>query len=141
MDERLAQSIGSERFNMVLLTLFAAVALCLGATGLYGVISYTTTQRTHETGIRMALGAERRDVMRSVLGQAGTLTFAGITMGLLGAVVLTRFLTTLLFGVRSTDPVTFISVAGVLTGVSLLASYIPARRATKVDPMVTLRHE
>lgn len=141
MDERLAQSIGPERFNMVLLTVFAAVALCLGGTGLYGVMSYTTSQRTHEIGIRIALGAARRNIMTSVLGQAATLTVVGISMGLLGAIALTRFLTSLLFGVRPTDPVTFVSVAGVLIAVSLLASYIPARRATKVDPIVALRYE
>jgi putative ABC transport system permease protein len=129
------------RFLALLLTMFAGVALALAAVGIYGVISYSVAQRTREFGLRLALGAQRGDVLGIVLGRSALLTMAGIGIGLIGAFALTRFLATLLFGVSTTDPVTFLVVSVVLGVVALLASYIPARRATKVDPIVALRNE
>jgi predicted permease len=141
MDQRLADSIASQQFNMWLLAAFGVVALWLAAIGLYGVISFYIVQRTHEIGIRMALGATRRHVLRLVLGQGAVLVFAGIVIGVAAALALTRFLSSMLFGVRPNDVVTFVAVAIVLAGAACMASYVPARRATKVDPMVALRYE
>jgi predicted permease len=141
MDEVMAAAQSRPRFLTLLLTLFASVALILAAVGIYGVISYSVAQRTKEFGVRMALGAQRGDVLGIVLGRGMVLTLVGIGIGLVGAFTLTRFLSTLLFGVTPTDPVTFVVVSVLLAAVACLASYIPARRATKVDPMVALRYE
>jgi putative ABC transport system permease protein len=141
MEQRIATSIGSRRFNMFLLTAFALLALTLAAVGLYGVVSYSLSLRTHEIGIRMALGAEKRDVLGMVVGKGLKLALIGVAIGIAGALALTRFLSSLLYGVKPTDPLTFIAVSVILVAVALLACYIPARRAAKVDPMVALRYE
>jgi putative ABC transport system permease protein len=120
---------------------FGLLALVLAAVGIYGVIAYTTRQRTREIALRMAFGAQRADVLRLVLGQALFLTLTGLAAGLAGSLVLTSFLKSMLFGVTATDPWTYVAVAFLLSSVSLIACYIPARRATKVDPMVALRYE
>ncbi|HWW77006.1 MAG TPA: ADOP family duplicated permease, partial [Pyrinomonadaceae bacterium] len=129
------------RFNAALLALLAAVALVLASVGIYGVMAYTVAQRTHEFGVRLALGAGRGDVLRLVLGRGMRLVLLGVGCGLLAALALTRLMSSLLFGVGATDPLTFCGIALLLTAVALVASYIPARRATKVDPLVALRYE
>jgi putative ABC transport system permease protein len=141
VEEILARSVATPRFNTLLLALFAAVALILTTVGLYGVISCSVSENTPQIGIRMALGAQRRDVFNLIVGQGVVLTIAGVVLGLVGAYGLTRLMSNLLFGVAATDPWTFTGVALLLVCVSALACYLPARRATKVDPMVALRYE
>jgi len=141
MDEVIAGLEAPRRFQMMLLGLFALLALVLAAVGIYGVISYSCSQRVHEFGIRLALGAERRDLLRMVIRQGAKLGLVGVCVGIGGALVLTRFLSSMLYGVKPTDPFTLLGVSLILAAVALLASYIPARRATKVDPMVALRYE
>jgi putative ABC transport system permease protein len=141
MEQVSLNSMARQNFNLLLLGVFAAIALLLAAVGIYGVMSYTVEQRTHEVGIRTALGASRSDVLKLIVGQGFKLTLIGVGMGIVGALMLTRFVSSLLYGVRPRDPVTFLTVSLLLAGVALIASYIPARRATKVDPTVALRCE
>jgi ABC-type antimicrobial peptide transport system permease subunit len=128
-------------FTLVMLALAGGMALLLGIVGLYGVIAYSVSQRTREIGIRMALGAQKHDVLKLVVNRGMGLTVIGVGVGVASALALTRFLSNLLYGVKPTDPLTFIVVSLVLTAVALLACYIPAARASKVDPMVALRYE
>lgn len=141
MNEAIADSLSQRRFAMIVLGAFAAAALLLASLGIYGVISYLVGQRAHELGIRVALGASRRQIFTLVLGHGLKMTLAGVALGLVAAFGLTRLIRTMLFGVGATDPATFASIAVLLTLVALLACYLPARRATKVDPLVALRSE
>ena len=141
MGQLLSESVAARQLVMMLTNIFAALALILAAVGIYGVIAYSVAQRTHELGIRIALGAQTADVLRLVVGQGMTLAILGVAVGLASAFVVTRFLSSLLYGVSATDAPVFIGTAALLGAVALLASYIPARRATKVDPLVALRHE
>jgi predicted permease len=140
-EEVVARSIASQRFSLALLGAFAGLALLLASIGIYGVLSYLVGQRTREIGVRLALGAQRLDVLRMVLQDGARMTLAGAAIGIVAALGLTRLMASMLFGVKPTDPITFGFVAVVLCGIALLASYVPARRAAKVDPMVALRYE
>ena len=135
------QSIAQERFRTFLLGSFSVIALILATVGIFGVISYFVSQRTREVGIRLALGAQRRDILRLILGEGTKLALLGIGIGIAAALLLTRFMAGLLYGVSARDPLTFIAVALVLLAVALVASCIPALRAMRVDPMIALRYE
>jgi putative ABC transport system permease protein len=141
LEQAVGASVAQPRFRTGLLVLFAGIALALAAIGIYGVISYSVAQRTHEIGVRMALGARRGDVLRLVLGQGAALALAGIALGLPGALALTRTLSSLLFTIQATDPLTFVSLSLVLAAVTLWASFLPAWRAARTDPQMALRYE
>jgi putative ABC transport system permease protein len=141
LSETVSASLAERRFSMEMIAWFALTALLLAGLGIYGVISYIVSERTHEIGIRIALGAQRKNILHMVLRQGLGLAIAGAAVGLVGALVVSHLMAGLLYGVRPTDPVTFSSVALLLLGVALLACYIPARRAIRVDPLVALRHE
>jgi putative ABC transport system permease protein len=137
----LSESVSEPRYRTGLLGLFALVALILAGVGIYGVIAYTTAQRSREIGVRVALGAQSKDVLKLIIGQGVRLSLAGLLLGLGGALSLTRVMKTLLFGISATDPLTFAVIALLLMVVALAACWLPARRATKVDPMIALRCE
>jgi ABC-type antimicrobial peptide transport system permease subunit len=141
LEQLVSASLDNRRFSMTMFGLFSGAALALAMVGLYGVMAYITSERTHEIGIRMALGAQRVDMLRMILRQSFTLVFAGVALGVLASIALTRLLSTMLYGVRATDVLTYAGVVGLLAVAAALASYIPARRAMKVDPMVALRYE
>jgi ABC-type antimicrobial peptide transport system permease subunit len=141
MQEIVADSLAARRFSMILLGVFAMLALLLSSIGIYGVISYLVGQRTHEIGVRIALGARRRDVLALILSQGARLTFLGIAIGVAASLGLTRLMSRMLYGVSASDPLTFVCVAAILALVALAACYIPTRRAMRVDPTVALRHE
>jgi len=141
MDQLLSDSLSRSRFMMFVLGVFAAIALALTAVGIYGVIAYGVAQRTHEIGIRMALGAQRGNVLGLVLGQGTRLTLVGVGIGIVAALGLTQLMTSLLYGTSATDPLTFLAVILILAAVAFLATFVPARHATKVSPIVALRYE
>jgi putative ABC transport system permease protein len=141
MEDVLGASVAQRGFIMMLLGGFAGASLLLAAIGLYGVIAYGVSQRTQEIGIRIAMGAQARDILQLVVGHGMKLALAGVSLGLIGSLALTRLLKTLLYGITATDPATFALIALLILGVALLACYLPARRATKVDPLVAIRCE
>jgi putative ABC transport system permease protein len=141
MESLMSDSVASQRFSMILLMVFAVLALLLAAVGIYGVISYVVGQRGHEIGIRMALGAQPQDILRLILGGGGKLAGIGVVLGLAAALGLTRLMASLLYGIGPTDPLTFAGVALLLMLVALAAAYIPARRAANLNPMAALRDE
>src|SRR6185436_10298896 len=141
MEKVVSDSIAQPRFNMVLLAIFAGLALILASVGIYGVMSYSVTQRTQELGVRMALGAQRRDIFSLVLKQGIILALIGVAIGLAGAIGLSKALASVLYGISATDPVTFILVAVIMVAVALVACFFPARKATKVDPLTAMRYE
>jgi putative ABC transport system permease protein len=141
MEKVISDSVADRRFQMTLLAIFAVVALILAATGVYGVMATAVARRTHEMGVRLALGATARDVLKLIIGQGMKLALVGVGIGLAAAFGLTRLMKGLLFGVSAIDPLTFVAVALLLAVVALIACYIPARRATRVDPLTALRSE
>jgi putative ABC transport system permease protein len=141
MEDVVSASFARSRFTMIVLGMFAALALLLAAVGIYGVVAYSVAQRTSEIGIRVAMGAQRRDVLRLILIQGGRLILIGVALGLASALAITRAMSSLLFGVSAADPLTFAGVAGLLMGVAFFACYVPARRAMRVDPLIALRYE
>jgi putative ABC transport system permease protein len=141
LEQIVANAVWQPRFNLIVIGLFAGLALALAAVGIYGVIAYSVKQRTQEIGIRMTLGAQRSDVLRLVVGQGMKLALAGVALGLAGALALAQVLAKLLFQVKPTDPLTLFGVVLLLVAVAFLACYLPARRASRIDPMVALRHE
>lgn len=141
MERLVAERMSPKRLATAMMAVFAIVALALAGVGIYAVMSYTVSQRTHEVGIRMALGAQPRDIFKLVVAQGLVLTLVGIVIGLIGAYAMTRAMSQLLYGVTTTDPLTFIGISLVLGGVAMLACFVPTRRATRVDPMIALRYE
>jgi putative ABC transport system permease protein len=141
MDEIVSEAVARQRFSMLLLGIFAALAMVLAAVGIYGVMSYSIAQRTREIGLRIALGAQKSDVLKMILRQGLRFVAAGLAIGLAASFVLTRVMASLLFGISATDPATFVAISLVLIAVALLASYIPAVRAMKIDPMLALRYQ
>ncbi len=141
MDEYLTEAVASTRFTLTLISVFAGIALLLASIGLYGVISYSVRQRTREIGVRMAFGADEKNIVRLVGGRGMTLGLAGVGVGIAAAFVLTRTVSSLFYGVSAVDPVTFLGIPLVLVAVTVIASYVPARRAMRVDPVEALRDE
>jgi putative ABC transport system permease protein len=141
MDEVVSRAVARQRFSMLLLAIFAGLALVLAAVGIYGVMSYSVAQQTRDIGIRMALGAQRSDVLKMTVMQGLKLVALGLVIGMAAAFMLTRVMASLLFGISATDPLTFVTIAVLLLAVAALASYIPALRATRVDPMIALRYQ
>jgi len=141
LEEVVGDSLAARRFTMVLLGVFAGLALLLSSIGIYGVISYVVGQRTNEIGIRIALGAQQRDVLRLMLGEGMKMTLLGVSIGFAVALGVTHLMASILFGVSASDPITFLGVATLLVAVAWVACWIPARRATRVDPLVALRYE